>query len=87
MKRLIKYLISFLESRGETSSRKLAGLFLIFSGGFSKLSLIAYGAKLKLITAFTLYDKIDETANTMIWSGVALLGVTTVDKLKGIFKK
>lgn len=88
MNRILKYTLSFLESeKGETSSRRLAGLFLAFSGGFSKLALIAYGAKIKIATQFTLYEKLDNTADSLIIVGACLLGSTTVDKLTRFIKK
>lgn len=83
MKNVLKYLLSFLESeKGETSSRRLAGLFLVFSGGCAKLALIAYGAKIKLIVKFTLYPTLDNTADSMIVTGALLLGSTLIDKFK-----
>jgi hypothetical protein len=83
MNSFIAGIINFIEDdRGSKSSKRIAGLFLISSGGFSKLALIAYGAKIKLLTKFTLYDKIDASADTMLWAGVALLTGAMIEKFR-----
>lgn len=83
MNSFVSGLINFIEDdRGAKSSKRIAGLALIFSGTISKLALIAYGAKIKLLDKFTLYDKIDATADTMLWSGVALLTGAMVEKFR-----
>lgn len=83
MKNFILGLIQIIEDdRGSKSSKRISGLFLIFSGGFSKLALIAYGSKIKLIEKFTLYDKIDATADIMLYTGAALLTGAMIEKFR-----
>lgn len=83
MNKFIAGLINFIEDdRGAKSSKRIAGLFLIFSGGFAKLALIAYGAKIKLLSKFTLYDKIDMTADGLLLAGVALLTGAMIEKFR-----
>lgn len=76
-------IINFIEDdRGAKSSKRISGLFLILAGGFSKLFLIAYGAKIKLLSEFTLYDKIDATADGLLLAGVALLTGAMIEKFR-----
>lgn len=76
-------LIEFIEDdRGAKSSKRIAGIFLVFSGGCSKLALIAYGAKIKMLEKFTLFDKVDATADTLVWAGVALLTGAMIEKFR-----
>ena len=83
MNSFIAGIINFIEDdRGAKSSKRISGLFLIFAGGFSKLSLIAYGAKIKLLSKFTLYDKIDATADGLLLAGVALLTGAMIEKFR-----
>jgi len=79
----MKKLLNFIEGdKGERSSRRLGGIFLLFSGGCSKLCLIWFGAKIKLAENFTIYEKLDATAYSLIVVGGLLLGATTFDKFR-----
>ena len=69
-------------NHGHKSSKRLAGLILILSGTGAKLALILYGAKIKLESKFTLYDKIDMTTDSLIWTGAALLGLGVAELIK-----
>ena len=80
MKVFIKEILTC--NHGNKSSKRLAGLILILSGTCSKLALIVYGAKIKIESKFTLYDKIDMTADSLIWTGAALLGLGVAELLK-----
>jgi hypothetical protein len=83
MNKFIAGIINFIEDdRGAKSSKRISGLFLVFSGGCAKLALIAYGAKIKLLTKFTLYDKIDATADGLLIAGVALLTGAMIEKFR-----
>lgn len=83
MKNFILGLIQIIEDdRGSKSSKRISGLFLIFAGAFAKLALIAYGAKLKMQKVFTLYDKIDATADTLVFVGAALLTGAMIEKFR-----
>lgn len=83
MNNFLKGVINFIEDdRGAKSSKRISGIFLIMSGGFSKLSLIAYGAKIKLADEFTLYDKIDSTIDSMLYIGAALLTGAMIEKFR-----
>lgn len=73
---MIKLMDEILTSNnGQKSSKRLAGMMMIIIGAFSKLALIAYGAKIKLISSFTIYDKLDYSTNGLIYAGSALLGL------------
>lgn len=83
MNSFIAGIVNFIEDdRGAKSSKRIAGLFLIVSGGFSKLALITYGSKIKILDKFTLYDKIDATADGLLLAGVALLTGAMIEKFR-----
>jgi len=70
-----------LSGAGKTlSSKRVAGATLIVSGLLSKLSLIFDGI---LFTAAKEFDKIDQSSDSLIYTGAALLGLG----LGEIFKK
>lgn len=80
MKAFIKDI--FTSNQGQISSKRVAGLFMISSGTSAKLALIAYGSKIKIVEKFSLYDKLDMTADSLIWAGAALIGLGVTELFK-----
>jgi len=81
-------MINFLQGDdGEKSSRRLLGAILITYSLIGKVILFGKGFSVAMSDQFTMFDKIDGSLDTTLWSGVALVGSTSVDKIKGFFKK
>ena len=83
-----QYLIKLLEGdNGEKSTRRLAGMLLVTIGLCADCCLMICGALVRSVEKFTMYDKIENTAYTLIMIGAGLLASTTLDKLKDILKR
>lgn len=80
MKKFIKEIITC--NHGTKSSKRLTGVLMVGFGTIAKLFLIAYGAVVKIQANFTLYDKLDATADTLIYAGAALLGLGVTELFK-----
>jgi hypothetical protein len=66
---------------GDISSKRIAGLILISAALGIKLCLAWYGAKVRLVEHFTIFDKIDNSTNILLYVGAALLGGGLVEFL------
>lgn len=67
----------FLQSaHGDLSSKRLAGLFCVFSGVMGKITLVVYAACNLVSTPF---EQLDNCLDTIIYAGAALLGAGLVE--------
>ena len=70
----------FLEDfNGNKSSKRLAGAFCLVFGPLMKFSLFLYG--LRHVTA-TPFDKLDSSAESLIYVGAALIGSGLLELLR-----
>lgn len=77
--------LEFLQStNGELSSKRLAGLFLIVSGVIMKFVLFIYGLGHVVVSG---YQTLDNTADSMIFAGAGLLGISIAEHIWGQPKK
>lgn len=62
------------DNSGNRSSKRFAGISLLAIGIIAKSGLIIYGASIRIAEEFTIYDKIDSSADSLIVAGTLLLG-------------
>ena len=66
------------DSDGDYSSKRLAGFVCFFSGLLTKA--VTFLAGLLALIEFSWFDKLDTSANNLIYTGCALLGGTVFEK-------
>jgi hypothetical protein len=82
MKQIIREILSGKDNR--LSSKRIWGSVLSFTGLLSKLILILDGI---IFTAAAQFDKIDQSADSLIYTGAALLGLGLGEMFKKEDKK
>lgn len=78
--------VGFLkDSKGNFSSKRLAGLSLVTTGALMKIVLFIYSLALKVVIDG--YIKLDDTADNLVYTGCFLLGWGVTEGAgKGIVK-
>jgi triosephosphate isomerase len=67
---------------GSKSSKRLAGILMIFVGIVVKVGLVIYGASVKMSEDFTIFDKLDASIDSLFLAGSVLLGIGVAELLK-----
>lgn len=67
---------------GNKSSKRLAGLLMIFVGVIAKIMLVIYGSFIRMADNFTIFDKLDSSIDSLFVAGSVLLGMGVAELLK-----
>ncbi len=72
-------ILNFIQdTNGNNSSKRLGGLFCLLQGSAMKFGLFMYGLTHKTVTPF---DKLDASAESMLFVGAGLLGWGVFEKV------